>query len=183
MKPIFYFCCQTQDLIQNQEGEWDFQWSHEEPQLGTVVSMGSEVRWCIVKITTYRSETAQDVDHVYVAHVHPLGHPIPPESEWNDNLEFDGKQSVYAEVVGIGQEELGSGMQRGVKTPNIGEEIESIIEPTEAGTNVLDAPKIWTTSKVASYIPISEIRMANPKTAIFAKAFLCWCKPADASNP
>lgn len=180
MKPIFYFCCQSEECIEHHEGPFGMYWSTVAPQLGTLISIGSEERWCIVKITTYRSETAQDVDTVYVAYVHPLGLPIPPESEWDCDLVPDPPQSISAEIVLIGQMELGMCVGEGIDTPEIGEQIESILEPTEEGPVPLEVPKLWAINRVVSYSPTEEIRIQTLQETTFVKVFLCWCEPTDA---
>lgn len=157
-------------------------WSALAPQLGTIVSMGDEVRWRIVRITTYRPETAQEVDRVYVAYVHPVGLPVPPDSEWNCDLDPDPPQRVSAEVVFIGQIELQRSAGGGIESPPIGEQIESIVEPTEEGEIVLEVPKLWTRRRVVPYFPVEEMRIAIPEETIFARAFLCWCEPTESTG-
>lgn len=176
MKPIFYVCCQEKYCVENRELEWCFGWSPEIPQLGTRVSMGTEARWSIVKITTYHAETAHEVDRVYIVHVHPVGLPVPPESEWDRELE---PCSFSAEVVLIGQEAIELSLMRGIDTPEIGEQLESIIEPTTEGTVLLEARKCWTRRLIVSYRPVEELRMVTPEETSFARAFLGWWEPTE----
>lgn len=144
--------------------------------------MGREERWGIVKITTYRSETAQDIDTVYVAYVHPLGLPIPPESEWDCDLAHDPPQSIAAEMVLVGQMELEMCVGVGVGTPEIGEQIESTVEPTEEGPIPLEVPKLWTRRRVVSYLPVEEMRIPILGETTFVKVFLGWCEPTEAAS-
>ncbi len=182
MKPIFYFCCQPEEYINPDEAEWCMAWSTLAPQLGTIVSMGDEARWRIVRITTYRPQTAQEVDSVYVAYVHPVGLPIPPESEWDCDLEPDPPQRVSADVVFIGQIELQRSAGRGMVPLRIGEQIESIVEPTEEGEIILEVPKIWIRRRVVPYFPVEEVQIAIPEETIFARAFLCWCELEESTG-
>jgi hypothetical protein len=109
MNPIIYACCLMEECIDHYEEGWRLEWSTDPPQLGEVISMGGHDRWCIVKIIIYRPQTAQAVDSVYLAYLHPDKLPVPPEDEWDNDLlrfDFDSKQSLYLEMVAIGKEEL-----------------------------------------------------------------------------
>jgi hypothetical protein len=182
MKPIFYFCCQPENCIDFHEAEWCLVWTEEPPQLETVVSMGGEARWRVVKIATYRPETPQDVDSIHAAYVHPLGLPVPPESEWDCDLLSDPPQSICAEVALIGQTELGIGWGEGIDVPKIGEQIESILELTEEDLIPVEVPKFWTRCRVVPYLPLEKTRIATLEEASFARIFLCWCEPTETTS-
>lgn len=175
MKPIFYVCCQEKYCVENRELSWRFGWSPEIPQLGTRISMGTEARWSIVKITTYHAETADEIDRFYIVYVHPLGLPVPPESEWYSEKPCN----ISAGVVLLGQEEIELSMMRDIDVPEIGEQLESIIEPTPEGTVLLEAEKSWTRRRFVSYRPVEELRMVTPEEASFARAFLSWWEPTE----
>jgi len=182
MNPIIYACCLMEECIDHYEEGSRLEWSTDPPQLGEVISMGGHDRWCIVKIIIYRPQTAQAVDNVYLAYLHPDKLPVPPEDEWDNDLlrfDFDSKQSLYLEMVAIGKEELAVYALEGVLTPRVGEQVESDIDPMDEDFIIYDPPKFWTMQQVMPYLPVLEMRLPTAQSAHHARAFVCWCKPTE----
>lgn len=179
MNLIIYTCCQSEDCIFGSETEWLMDWSDTDPQLGSAASMGAKARWNIVKITVYRPETAQEIDGVFLAYLHPIGKPIPPDSEWDSELVIDFPQTLYAEIVAPGKQELRAGPIESGYIPTGGEQTESYLNPTEGYWAILEQPKSWTTWQVVTYTAVLEMRLTTPETTSYGKAFVCWCEPTE----
>ncbi|MBD2076996.1 hypothetical protein H6F86_24540 [Phormidium sp. FACHB-592] len=179
MNSIIYTCCQTEYCLARVEADWRLEWSPVPPQLGAVVSMGAEARWCIVKITVYQPTTTQAVDSVYLAHLHPVGRPVPPDVEWDSEPMMDSVQSLLVEAVAIGKEELGLSPTDSVNVPKVGDQVESDIDPMDEDMIIYDPPKSWTMRQVVLYLPVMEMRLTTPEEAHYARAFICWCESSE----
>ena len=181
MNPIIYACCQTEECIVLSEAHHRLEWSTDAPQLGTVISMGAEARWSIVKITVYRPETAQTVDSVYLAHVHPERLSVPPDSEWNSDLLIESDHGFYIEVVAIDEHELAIGPIGRSRVPKVGDQVESDVDPMDEEVIIYDPPKFWTMCQVVPYSPVMEMRLVTIEESN-VRAFLCWCEPTEATS-
>lgn len=179
MNPIIYACCQTEDCLSGSEADYRLEWSTVAPQLGTIISMGAEARWSIVKITVYRPETGQPVDSIYLAYVHPERLAIPPDSEWDSDLLIDSESGFYINIVSIDKEELEVGVIGPSRVPRVGDQVESDVDPMDEDIIIYDPPKFWTMRQVVPYSPVMEMRLVTSEEAN-AKAFLCLCEPTDA---
>ncbi|MBW4579635.1 MAG: hypothetical protein KME42_08695 [Tildeniella nuda ZEHNDER 1965/U140] len=181
MNPIIYACCQTEDRLKRSEAPYRLEWSTVAPQLGTVISMGAQARWSVVKITVYRPETAQTVASIYLVYVHPEGLSVPPDSEWDNDFIMDSEHGLYLEVVAIGEEELALGALGSSRIPKVGDQVESDVDPMDADIIIYDPPKFWTMRQVVSYSPVMEMRLVTSEE-INARAFLCWCEPTEVTS-
>lgn len=180
MNPIIYACCQPDDCLKLVEADYRLEWSTAAPQLGTVISMGAEARWSVVRITVYRPETAQTVDSVYLAYIHPVGLSVPPDSEWDSEFMIDAEHGLYLEVVAIDKEELALGALGRARIPKVGDQVESDLDPMDEDIIIYDPPKFWTMRQVVPYFPVAEMWLTVPESAPYARAFLCWCEPTEA---
>jgi hypothetical protein len=180
MNPIIYACCQPDDCLKLVEADYRLEWATVAPQLGTVISMGAEARWSVVRITVYRPETAQTVDSVYLAYIHPVGLSVPPDSEWDSDFIIDGERGLYLEVVAIGKEELAVGALGSARIPKVGDQVKSDIDPMDEVMIIYDPPKFWTMRQVVLYFPVAEMRLTVPASDPYARAFVCWCEPTEA---
>jgi len=168
-----------EDCLQGSEAPNRLEWSTVAPQLGTIIPMGAKARWSIVKITVYRPETAQTVDSVYLAHVHPERLSIPPDSEWDNDLLIDSEHGLHIDIVSIDEEELEVGAIGLSRVPRVGDQVESDVDPMDEDIIIYDPPKFWTMRQVVPYLPVMEMRLVTSEE-INAKAFLCWCEPTEA---
>ena len=179
MNQIIYACCLSEDCLQGSEAFYRLEWSTVAPQLGTVISMGAQARWSSVKITVYRPETAQTIDSIYLAYVHPERLAIPPDSEWDNELLIDSESGLYIDIVSLDKEELEVGVIGRSRVPRVGDQMESDFDPMDEDIIIYDPPKLWTMRQVVPYSPVMEMRLVTSEEAN-VKAFLCWCEPTEA---
>lgn len=179
MNPIIYACCQREDYLERSEAPHRLEWSTVAPRLGAVISMGDQARWSVVSITVYRPETAQTVDSIYLAYVHPEKLAIPPASAWRNDLLIESERGLYLEVVAIDKAELAFGTIGRSPLPRVGDLVDSDVDPMDEEVIIYDPPKFWTMRQVVSYSPVMEMRLATFEE-IDARAFLCWCEPTEA---
>jgi hypothetical protein len=185
MNPIIYACCLMEECIDHYEEGWRLEWSTDSPQLREVISMGGLVRWCVMKIIIYRPETAQAVDSVYLTYLHPVGLPVPPEDEWDNDLllfDFGSNQSLCMEMVAIDKEELAVYALEGARAPKVGEQVESDIDPMDEDIIIYNPPKFWTMRQIVTYLPVLEMRLPPAEGVHHARAFVCWCEPTEAGS-